>query len=82
MESAVLRYCTPKDGAVLQRTCVPQGVTDLKVAAYAIRGGVGLACYCDTELCNAAPPMTGHLTVIFIGVVSLLALTTGHLLSQ
>jgi len=43
----------------------------------------GELCACTSNLCNAAPPeMIGHLTVIFISVSSLLALTTGRLLTQ
>jgi len=50
------------------------------------RGGnylTGKICYCTTDLCNSAPQMSiGHLMVSFIGVVSLLALTTARLLSE
>ena len=48
----------------------------------------GEICFCTTDLCNSAPrnsaPQTsiGHLMVSFIGVVSLLALTTARLLSE
>lgn len=43
----------------------------------------GEVCSCTTDLCNSAPQtLIGHLTVSFIGMVSLLALTIARLLSQ
>ena len=41
-------------------------------------------CVCTSDGCNSAPRgvPTGHLMVIFIGVVCLLALTTQRLLSR
>jgi len=53
------------------------------VAEFGIFEFTGEICFCTTDLCNSAPQTSiGHLMVSFIGVVSLLALTTARLLSE
>jgi len=53
------------------------------VPDFEITDFTGEICFCTSDLCNSAPQTSiGHLTVSFIGVVSLLALTTARLLSE
>jgi len=75
-EGGVMRFCAIKS----EDTC--DNVKDMTFTEFHVEDAEGELCYCKTDLCNAATQMTGHLPVIYIGVVSLIVLTTGHLLSH
>jgi len=76
-QGGVMRYCATAS----ENKC--EDVTDKSFPEFHVEGAEGELCYCTSDLCNAAPQTSiGHLMVSFIGVVSLLALTTARLLSE
>ena len=79
-----MRYCAPSGGSSHERECklISTPTTDIRVENVGISVGIGEYCTCDGDLCNSAPTSIGHLTVSFIGVASVLSLTTARLLSQ
>ena len=83
----VMRGTGSVDISGVVRTCFTSSETKCEKASGESYPGVenanGEACVCISNLCNSAPRgvPTGHLMVIFIGVVCLLALTTQRLLS-
>ena len=85
----MMRYCATAS----ENKC--EDVTDKSFPEFHVEGAEGELCYCTSDLCNSAPQTsigpTDHaitdeadrpMTVSFIGVVSLLGLTTARLLSE
>jgi len=73
-----MRYCASSSETKCDK------VSDKSFPEFQVEGAEGDLCFCTGDGCNSAPRgvPTGHLMVIFIGVVCLLALTTQRLFSR